>query len=184
MIKNPRLALAVAFPILCLAALTTYKAVRVAMGTAVVVPITGFDPRDLLSGHFLTYRLDLGEVCRTADAAQSDPDEASGERFVCLEAEGGRVVAAHRLEPYQFTVGEPTPGCVVVLRGKCEWGRFLAGVERFYVPEEHARALEDAVRSSRGAVVLSVDREGRAAVKDLLIEGRPWREAIRGPPKP
>ena len=61
MIKNPRLAFALAFPIALLAGHTAYKQARVMIGTTVVVPIAGFDPRDLLSGHFLTYRLDMGE---------------------------------------------------------------------------------------------------------------------------
>ena len=185
MIKNPRLAFALAFPIALLAGLTAYKQARVMIGTTVVIPIAGFDPRDLLSGHFLTYRLDMGE----GGTAICDPGwEAQGERpdaaFVCVAAEGGRMLFARRVLLHQAPPSGTLPGCAVVLRGRCEYGRFLAGVERFYVPEEHAAALDRAVRSRQGAVVLAVDRSGRAAVKDLLIEGKPWRKAIQELPPP
>jgi len=177
MIGNPRLAFALAFPIACLAALTAYKQVRVMAGTSVEIPVAGFDPRDLLSGHYLTFRLDLGEG--GSAACSSGSGEPAREALVCVEAERGRMTSARRLEPYELSPPAPTPGCAVVLRGRCEQGRFVAGVERFYVPEEHAAALDRAVRSRRGAVVVSVDRRGTAVVKDLRIDGKPWREAIR-----
>jgi len=179
MIENPRLALAVAFPILCLAGLTAYKQVRVMVGTSVVIPIAGFDPRDLLSGHYLTYRLDLGPgsaaICDPGQEQSQRPDEV----FVCVVADHGTMTLARRILTYEAPSSGTTPGCTVVLRGRCEHGRFLAGIERFYVPEEHAAALDQAVRSQKGAVVVAVDRSGRAAVKDLLIDGRPWRKAVQ-----
>ncbi len=185
MIRNPRLALALAFPILCLAGLTAYKQVRVMVGTSIVIPVAGFDPRDLLSGHYLTYRLDLGE----GGGAVCDPGwEAQGERpdavFVCVVAEDGRMLFARRIQLHELPPSGTLPGCTVVLRGRCEHGRFLAGIERFYVPEERAAALDRAVRSGKGAVVVAVDRSGAAAVKDLLIDGRPWREAVKERPAP
>ncbi len=176
MIGNPRLALAVAFPILCLAALTAYKQVRLMAGTAVTIPIAGFDPRDLLSGHYLTYRLDLGP----GGEAICDGEQARHpEVLVCVAADQGSMTSARRLAMDELPADATARGCTVVLRGRCEYGRFLSGAERFYVPEEHAAALDRAVRSRQGAVVLAVDRTGRAAVKDLLIDGKPWRQAIQ-----
>ncbi len=181
MIKNPRLALALAFPILCLAALTAYKQARVMIGTSVVIPIAGFDPRDLLSGHYLTYRLDLGEgspsIC---DSAWEKEGESPDRVFVCgVVIDRDTVTSARRIQLQELPADGAVPGCAVVLRGRCEYGRFLAGIERFYVPEEHAAALDRAVRSHQGAIVVAVDRSGRAAVKDLLIDGKPWRKAIQ-----
>ncbi len=185
MIRNPRLALALAFPIVCLTGLTAYKQVRVMAGTSIVIPIAGFDPRDLLSGHYLTYRLDMGEgsasICDPGWEAQGEgPDPA----FVCVAAEGGRMLFARRVQLHQPPTSGTLPGCAVVLRGRCERGRFTAGIERFYVSEERAAALDRAVRSGKGAVVVAIDRTGAAAVKDLLIDGKPWREVVKEPPAP
>ncbi len=179
MIGNHRLAFALAFPVACLAALTAYKQVRVMAGTTVEIPVAGFDPRDLLSGHYLTYRLDLDEAGSGVCATGRGQGESGGEELLCIAAERGRMTSAHRLERDQFAPPAPTPGCEVVLRGRCDHGRFVAGIERFYVPEAHAAALDRAVRARRGAVVVSVDGRGTPAVKDLLIDGKPWREAIR-----
>lgn len=183
MIRNPRLALALAFPVVCLAGLTAYKQVRVMAGTTIVIPIAGFDPRDLLSGHYLTYRLDMGE----GGASICDPGwEAQGERpdavSVCVAAQDGRMLFARRIQLHELAPSGSLPGCAVVLRGRCERGRFAAGIERFYVPEERAAALDRAVRSGKGAVVVAIDRTGAAAVKDLLIDGKPWREVGKEPP--
>lgn len=180
MIRNPRLALALAVPVVCLAGLTAYKQVRVMVGTSIVIPIVGFDPRDLLSGHYLTFRLDLG----SAICERPGQETPSGEALACLEGRAGAMTSAQRLEPVQFSPPAPTPGCAAVLRGRCEHGRFAAGIERFYVPEERAAALDRAVRSEKGAVVVAIDRTGAAAVKDLLIDGKPWREVVKEPPAP
>ncbi len=181
MMKNPRLALALAFPIVLLAGLTAWKQARVMIGTTVVIPISGFDPRDLLSGHYLTYRLDLSSG--GADVCQSpEPRDGSEEEVrVCVAAEHGLMTAARRVASWE-TPDAPGPDCAVLLRGRCEGGRLVTGMERFYVPEEHAAALDRAVRSRRGAVVVVGHRAGDLAVKDLLIEGKPWRKAIQDLP--
>ncbi len=181
MTANRRLALVLAFPIALLAGLTAWKQARVAIGTTVVIPIAGFDPRDLLSGHYLTYRLDL--TAGGADPCLEAPQDAAEEEVrVCIAADRGVMTAARRVPSWE-TPDAPGPGCAVLLRGRCESGRLVTGAERFYVPEEHAAALDRAVRSRRGAVVLVANRAGDVAVKDLLIEGKPWRQAIQELPK-
>ncbi len=183
MISNRRLAFALAFPIALLAGLTAWKQARVMVGTTVVIPIAGFEPRDLLSGHYLTYRLDLSAGGAGADVCQAPPEDAAEEVVrVCVVAERGVMTSARRLPSWE-TPDAPGPGCDVLLRGRCESGRLVTGVERFYVPEEHAAALDQAVRSRRGAVVLVAHRAGDLAVKDLLIEGKPWRKAIQELPR-
>jgi uncharacterized membrane-anchored protein len=175
MIKHPKLALALAFPIACLAVLTGVKQARVMMGMSFVIPIAGYDPRDLLAGHYLIFRLDLGnDICDQ----QRDEDAV----LVCGMAEDGVMTSAARSRSELSSTPGRADDCTFVLRGRCEYGRFLAGVERFYVPEEHARALERAIGSKQGAVVVSIDRSGRAVVKDLLIDGKPWRKAIQDQP--
>jgi uncharacterized membrane-anchored protein len=52
----------------------------------------------------------------------------------------------------------------------------LSGVEKFFVPEEKAKQLETMIRSETAEIMLSIPLNGKAQVKDLLINGRPWDE--------
>ena len=143
------------FPILILAAMTLYKQSVFQSGTEVVLPISGFDPRDLLSGHYLIYRIDYGVdgICRDADPEQTG--------FICLD-------------PKLFS-SAPIEDCKRLIRGTCRHGRFEAGIEKFFVPETEARALEDKIRSKQASIVLALTRSGGAQVKDLLIDGQSWK---------
>ncbi len=167
---NKKLAAALAVPIIFLALLCAYKAFKVMAGKKIIVPITGFDPRDILSGHYLTYRLklDAGDACQGTDW---DRDNIS----LCLALDGGGTVIGS--VPMYHDDDENL--CDALLSGKCSGGSFVAGIERFYIPENESAALDRAVRSGEGSLVVSVDRKGKAAVKELLINGKPWREAVR-----
>lgn len=172
-IKHKGLLLALAFSVLALAALTGYKAFKMYAGVEVVFPITGYDPRDLLSGHYLTYRLDIKEdVCPGPNA---DPV------FVCVVQRNREILSIGTVESADRRAEN---GCSAILRGRCRGGRFVAGVERYYVPEQHSSLLDRAVRgwgenARQTELVISVDRNGRAAVKELLIDNRPWREFVK-----
>ena len=146
---------ALLFPILALAGLTLYKQSVFQSGTEVVLPISGYDPRDLLSGHYLIYQIEYGVdgICR------EPMHEHTG--FVCLD-------------PKVFS---PTPidGCRMLIRGNCKHGRFEAGIEKFFVPESQARSLEEKIRSTKASIVMALTRGGDTQVKDLLIDGRSWK---------
>lgn len=170
---NKKLAAALAVPMICLALLCAYKAIHVMAGKTVVIPITGFDPRDILSGHYLTYRLKI----ETGNACQND-DRERDSLALCLSLNDKGVVAGSYPVFYD-SIDEAENKCDAILQGKCERGHFIAGVERFYIPENESVFLDSAVRSGEGAVIVSVDRNGKAVVKDLLINGKPWRDAVK-----
>lgn len=80
MIQSKRaLIIALIFPIFALAALTTYKKYVLSFGKEIVLPISGYDPRDLLSGHYLIYQIDYGVsgICSRNSGQQTG--------YVCLE---------------------------------------------------------------------------------------------------
>jgi len=176
-IRHPLVIAALALPLVCLTLLATYKQVQIMSGAQFTIPIVGFDPRDLLAGHYLTYRLDFGNdrLCARERAQDEPPAEAV---LLCLRQARGGSLTTRVLADYQFSPPALAAGCDAVLKARCEYGRVLAGVERFYVPEEHAAALDRLVRSHKGKIVISVDRFGTGTVKDLLLNDRPWRAAI------
>ena len=147
---------ALAVPILSLTALAGYKKYKLSFGKEIRLPVQGYDPRDLLSGHYLIYRVDYG--------AKDPCSEAAGNRdlFLCLE-------------PRKFSFESPA-NCSTLIRGVCKDGRFEAGIEKFFVPEEKAKILEKMLLSQPAEIILSVPETGRAQVKNLLINGRLWSE--------
>lgn len=172
-LKHKGLLLSLVFPFVALVALTSYKAYKRFAGVELTIPITGFDPRDLLSGHYLTYRLDFEEdICRT-ERRDTDPV------FLCVVQDGSDLATrvVYSADP------STNKGCTAVIKGRCDGRRFVGGVERFYIPEEHSRLLDRIVRgwgknANRVMLVISVDPNGRAVVKNLLIDDQPWRDFL------
>lgn len=148
------LIVALIFPIFFLAALTIYKHINLSKGSEVILPISGYDPRDLLSGHYLVYRINYG----VETLCPSPTQRITG--YVCFE-------------PKKFTYSIPE-NCSKYIRGTCTYGRFEAGVEKFFVPEEKAIILERLIRSNFASIVLSISTDGSAQVKNLLINGKSW----------
>ena len=144
------LIVALLVPIVALILLAGYKKTVLIAGKEVVLPIRGYDPRDLLSGHYLLYSIDYGvdEVCA----------KNQGQRvaFVCLD-------------PKSFSYSEPFD-CVTMIRGVCNHSRFEAGIEKYFVNEHEAPQLEAKLRGKSAKVVLAVTGSGAAQVKTVLLE--------------
>ncbi len=138
--------------------LTGYKSYLWNTGREVTLPITGYDPRDLLSGHYLTYRVNygVGNICGGMRGKRVR------DGYVCLN-------------PKQFSF-YPIDSCPIIIKGSCKGSsRFEAGIERYYIPEDRAKPLDKDVREGKASIVLSVQPSGKAQIKDLLIDGKPWR---------
>ncbi len=151
---------AIVFPIVLLLGFMLYKQRVVSQGERVVLKIVGYDPRDLLSGHYLIYNVEYG----VATTCSHDTNLAAA--YVCLEDNA-------------FRFG-PVRDCNLAIAGRCENSRFVAGIERFYVPQENAQELEKHVMGRDASIELAI-KNGQAQVVDLLIEGKSWREKIKEP---
>src|SRR5690349_20108829 len=68
---------ALLLPILALAVWVGLLQFRIISGQEVRLKITGYDPRDLLSGHYMQFRLDFGSV-------NPCPEVKNGLSCVCL----------------------------------------------------------------------------------------------------
>lgn len=128
-------------PILFLGIWGLYLSFLVNTGKDVILPVMGHDPRDLLSGHYITYLIDWDKV----DCEQFENGMCPEDKF-CTDA-----------------------GWV----SQC----------RFYIPQEHAEALDKLFIKRNDEdlvfeVVYSYKKGFKATAKELLINGRPWREAI------
>ena len=157
-----RFVAALIFPILCLAGFVLWNAWVATQGQKLTLPIRGFDPRDLLAGHYLAYRIEYGfdSLC-TGSKNQHEKTT-----YICFA-------------PKKILGARPQSSeCRKYLKGVCKNGRFQTGLDRFYIPEKHARKLEQAVVNKKGAVVLSLNGIGGAAITDLLIDGLSWQKWV------
>lgn len=128
-----------------------------------VFEIEGFDPRDLLRGHYLQFRLRLPSV----PEREACVDDGSGSCCLCLTRRGGadEPVAAER------------SSCATA-RASCDGAlltHYANTPQRFYVPEARARELEVRLRAAMAQqaahAVLAVDAKGNAVVRELRIDG-------------
>jgi uncharacterized membrane-anchored protein len=140
-----------------------------------IIPISGYDPRDLLSGHYLTYRLDI-----KTEKGCSKYEYADGTVYLCLEKPDDGSVRGYPVE----NITEPASDeCAIVIKGKCRYNRFIAGVERFYIPEEHAEYLDAIIRKGKCSLKIKIDSKGNASIKDMLIDGKSWKEYLKEKPE-
>jgi hypothetical protein len=156
-------------PVLVLGAWTLRLYWQGTSGVTVELPVEGFDPRDPISGHYVTYRLAMGlhDPCRPGSGGLID---RQAERCLCFDA---------RAQPEPSWAGscaDKPMDCSLYLKGTCEWSGFMVGVERFYIPEADSAWLKVVPPKSR--VRLTLTGSGKAMVKEFLPEGQKYKAWI------
>lgn len=165
-------------PIVVLGAWTLRLRWQGTSGVSVELPIEGFDPRDPISGHYVTYRLAMGRMdpCRPDGQDLVSREE---ERCLCFDTED-----THEPNWAGACAAKPME-CSLYLKGTCQWSGFMAGVERYYIPEADSDWLQVVPPKSR--IILSLTEGGHALVKEFLPEGQnyqTWIERKKAEQKP
>ncbi len=165
------LQVAVVVPMLGLLLLVARAEVLLRSGQSFRVAIRGYDPRDLLRGHYLQYSFDFdwdGEsTCgRLVGEVPAGLDPSC---CVCLTADVDADTLAHARQ-----VGcDQVSACDGWLQASA-----LAPPLRYFVPERHASELEEALPKRRAALAVTCGPGGQPAIGELYLDGRPWRELI------
>lgn len=147
---------ALVLPLLGLAAAWAVSHQRGERGTDWEVPVQGYDPRDLLRGHYLVFQYDW---------PIEDEDAVPGPgMMLCLDGDAPTLTSAE-VVPLQTRCPRPlraAPGDTL-----------LAG--RLYIPQERAAALERQLADPalRGIVTLRVREDGRYTPMGIRFEPRP-----------
>ena len=154
---------ALAFPVVILIGMTGINEYYLRTSQSLVLPVQGYDPRDLLSGHYLIYKVDYGLSC------PEDLENFPVTAYICFK-------------PLKYIVAFKQPkNCPLFIKGECLGNReFQANANRYYIPEDKARQLEDLfLKADKKNVVLSVTGKGHVLVKDLIIDGQSIKALIR-----
>lgn len=177
--------------------LALFVAGRVAIlrsGETVMLKSEPIDPRDLFRGDYVTLgyaisRLSLdglagehdfepgdtvyveiapaGETWLAAGVYRNRPDPAAGNRII-----RGRIV--HVLTGVPRT--QPAPRSNEMEEIPCPGCRMAVvayGIESYFVPEGEGRALEEARNLRALTVEVALARDGEAAIKRLILDGKP-----------
>jgi uncharacterized membrane-anchored protein len=131
------------------------------------IKISGYDPRDLLHGHYLQFRLDWNYSVPPYPKAGSDDN-----RVLCLTGKKNvdplvQVVEKQNVEHHQ---------CQSFVQGKFVYpNNFDIGISEYYVPEEYAQKLEELLRNGKSVfrIEFSVDKEGLPHIKNLYVDELP-----------
>jgi uncharacterized membrane-anchored protein len=152
--------LAVALPVLVVIIGIVRAELYFAGSRDVTFEIAGYDPRDLLRGRYLQFRLRVEES--PALEACKGPDCC-----LCLRLRGRETPPLTA----RASCATARRECVAALPT-----RYVDQQLRYYVPELEASNLEqqlmDAMQHRAAQVVLAIDGEGRAEVRALKLWGR------------
>jgi uncharacterized membrane-anchored protein len=145
-------------------------------GVEVTLQTRPVDPRDFLRGDYVVLSYDISQV--PAGELKGKLERRGPTVFVKLAPKGDGfygVVSAH-LDPVPLSGGE------ILIRGRVTNGRWCTtcenllvhyGLEKYFVPEGEGRELERARNQQKLSVVAAVTASGRAAIKRLLLDGKP-----------
>jgi uncharacterized membrane-anchored protein len=134
----------------------------------VTLAVTGYDPRDLLSGHYLRYRVDYG-----------------------LGSEQNRLTGGYRNEDFCACLTPDSSGiskaswagrcaerdslsCPIFVKGKSSWNGLNAGIERYYIPEGYQHSL--ARIPPNASIKVRVTASGTAYVTGMYVGDLPILE--------
>lgn len=149
---------AVAIPVLGIALGIARSELQFARSQDWSLPVAGYDPVDLLRGHYIQYQVQLPGA-QFGSCYDTEPD-------CCLCLARGEPVAISR-EPCSVA-----KSCDGMLRTE-----YLPQLQRYYVPEARAQEAENQLRLAAGQgkaeLVVAIDPSGKPQVRALLIDGKP-----------
>jgi uncharacterized membrane-anchored protein len=67
--------------------------------------------------------------------------------------------------------------CHLFIKGRSEYGNFVAGIERYYFPEEYQQVLFSIPRDA--TIKVRITEDGSAYVRDMYVAGEPILEYAR-----
>jgi uncharacterized membrane-anchored protein len=150
-------------------------------GSEVMLQTRPVDPRDFLRGDYVVLNYDISSVA--AGALKDQPASRRGLVYVklSLKEDGFYEAVAVAQTPIAVTGrevlirGRVTGGdrCGGLVNTFCEKLQINYGIERYFVPQGEGREIEHARNEGKVAVVAAVTRTGRAAIKRLLLDGKP-----------
>jgi uncharacterized membrane-anchored protein len=159
-----------------LAAMVVDRALLLARGTEIRLPVVPVDPRDFLRGDYVILSYEISRL-RSNPVEGGQPLAVDQTVYVAVRWENG----SWRAGP----IYDRPPQSGLFLKGKiegvrqdesecpapCRTYQVAYNLEQFFVPEGKGRALEQLRNDQRLEVDVAIAGDGRAALKRLLVDG-------------
>ncbi|MEW5849793.1 MAG: GDYXXLXY domain-containing protein [Myxococcota bacterium] len=168
LLPRRRRLLALALPLVVLFLMVVRAELVLATGRHYELAISGYDPRDLLRGQYLRYRIEWNASPPPSCVEGSEPPCC-----LCVEAD-----ATPENPRVRTTPCERVNECQAFIRAS-----ELSNLEKYFVPEDMGLPLERAIRDRRASIRVAVSPRGDAVIEELLLDGRPWREVVGEEPR-
>ncbi|TGL62403.1 GDYXXLXY domain-containing protein [Leptospira sarikeiensis] len=164
-------------PILVLASVAFERELDLKNGKILILPITGYDPRDLLAGHYMQFQIDpkySTDICQRNDYVASVSGEDTKEsRLDKKEA----CVCFDSREPSEYEVQFfsdcseilTSSSCWNYVKGECRYGNFQYPFRKYFIPEANAKELEDKLREPGARIQLRMDKEGNGLIEKIIF---------------
>lgn len=167
MIRSARL-LAAILPLVGLAALWGMSAKTYSEGTDWEVPIQGYDPRDLLRGHYVEFSYDwpgLGEVAYFRER-------------LCLEGAAPRIDRV--TTPVSGPAGDAAPCAHPLKAGESGvYGNSALSRGRLYVGQDRAAQIDSQLRNRGQRGIVTIRQRDDGSFTPIAIRFRPLTPAER-----
>jgi len=180
-------ALVLLLPMLVLGGIVVKNERDIASAKTWRVKITGYDPRDLLYGHYLNFRFDWGASLTRGSCA------AGQSCCLCLDAQNGSTTPLANLKSCeaatQCVSSVPMPDGTRCINGaqSCQNNMDAfnpEGTQRYFIPESAATRLNMllANRQYNLQVDVKIAPSGQHVLGDLYIDNVVWRDYLRQHP--
>jgi uncharacterized membrane-anchored protein len=154
------------------------RAMLLANGAEIRLPVVPVDPHDLFRGDYVTLAYPISRIA--SDQIEGDRDFTFGEAvYVSLERDGDawKAAALHHTPPdsgtfIKGTITDVIPRIVCQAGDACSEYRIAYNLEQFFVPEGTGRDLEKLRNDQHIAVDVAVGKDGEAMLKRLLVDGQ------------
>ena len=162
---NPRVRIAflaiVAAQLVFLIGFIGVREVALRTGTEVVLQTVPVDPRSLLQGDYAILDYEIARLPEWMDGLS-----VGSTVYVALQEERDVWTSSSYTEERSHVAGE------VFIKGRIDRiGRADFGIGTYFVPEGTGHIVE---RAQDVKVVVSVDEDGNAVIKDVLVDGEPF----------
>lgn len=163
---NKKLLLIVMIPFILLCLLIVRAEYHLNMGTEWDIAVRGYDPRDLLRGHYLRFRLDYNYIDNKENNCSGD------DCCLCLNKAEHQAPKVHKTD------------CATA-KTQCDafiLSELQHSLNRFYIPETKAQLAETLLQKARehdtAYLRLSINAKGEPRIVDMLINREPMGKLL------
>lgn len=155
---------AAVFQILAVIAMLAYAYAPIYFGKDILIRTTVYDPRDMFRGDYVRLSYGFAGIYELDKWGLSKRRQLHGTEIyaVLKQDKDGK----YKFDKYSFE--RPNGG--MFLAGRVDYNTAKFGIEAFFMPPKKARQMERDMMEFNATAVISVMDNGKARIKDIVIE--------------